>query len=126
MRIKLRSPEFFLLSVSGVTAGLANGLLGAGGGIIVTYALAKLLREQDASARDVFANVVAAMLPMTTVSAVIYALRGNLKLYDASPFLLPAVIGGVIGALLLGRINTKWLKKIFAALVIFSGVRMIL
>ena len=126
MKIKPRSPEFFLLSLAGTSAGLANGLLGAGGGIIVTYALARLLREQNASARDVFANVVAAMLPMTTVSAVVYALNGNLDLKDASPFLLPAVIGGVIGALLLGRINTHWLKKIFAALVLFSGVRMIL
>lgn len=126
MKIKLWSAEFFLLSLSGAAAGLANGLLGAGGGIIVTYALAKLLRNQDATARDVFANVVAAMLPMTTVSAVVYALHGNLELKDASPFLLPAIIGGVIGALLLGKINTRWLKKIFAALVIFSGVRMIL
>lgn len=126
MKIKPRSPEFFLLSLAGTAAGLANGLLGAGGGIIVTYALARLLREQNASARDVFANVVAAMLPMTTVSAVVYAIHGNLDLKDASPFLLPAVIGGVIGALLLGRINTHWLKKFFAALVLFSGMRMIL
>ncbi len=126
MKIKPCSSQFALLALSGIAAGVANGLLGAGGGIIVTYTLARLLREQNAATRDVFANVVAAMLPMTAVSAVIYALHGNLKLNEASPFLLPAIIGGIAGALLLGRINTNLLKKIFAALVIFSGVRMIL
>lgn len=126
MKIKLCSSQFTLLALSGIAAGIANGLLGAGGGIIITYTLARLLREQNADTRDVFANVVAAMLPMTAVSAIIYALRGNLKLNDASPFLLPAVIGGIAGAIVLGRINTNLLKKIFAALVIFSGVRMIL
>lgn len=126
MKINLHSPDFALLSLSGLLAGFANGLLGAGGGIIVTFAFAHLLREREGAERDIFANVVAAMLPMTAISAVIYLLHGKLNIDESAPFLLPGVIGGVIGALLLGKINTKWLKKIFAALVIFSGARMIM
>ena len=115
-----------MLAVAGLSAGLANGLLGAGGGIIVTYALVHLLGDKGSAAKDVFANVVAAMLPMTAVSAVIYAVRGNLDLKQSAPFLLPAVIGGIVGALLLGHVNTGGLKKTFAALVVFSGLRLIL
>ena len=126
MKIKHTSTDFPVLALAGLAAGLANGLLGAGGGIIVTYALVRVLGDKGNATKDVFANVVAAMLPMTAVSAVIYALRGNLDLKQPAPFLLPAVIGGVIGALLLGRVNTVGLKKIFAALVVFSGLRLIL
>ena len=126
MKIKHTSTDFPVLALAGLAAGLANGLLGAGGGIIVTYALVRVLGDKGNATKDVFANVVAAMLPMTAVSAVIYALRGNLDLKQSAPFLLPAVIGGVIGALLLGRVNTVGLKKIFAALVVFSGLRLIL
>jgi uncharacterized membrane protein YfcA len=36
------------------------------------------------------------------------------------------LIGGLIGALVLHRINTVWLKKIFAVLLIYGGIRMIL
>ncbi len=126
MKINFSSPDFPILAAAGLAAGLANGLLGAGGGIIVTYALVYLLGDEKGAGKDVFANVVAAMLPMTAVSAVIYALRGNLDIDQSAPFLLPAVIGGVVGALLLGRINTGGLKKVFAALVVFSGLRLIL
>lgn len=126
MKSKLSSPDFLLLSTAGVAAGLANGLLGAGGGIIITFAFAKLLGNHEDAGRDIFANVVAAMLPMTAISAIIYALGGKFDIKESAPFLLPAVIGGIIGALLLGKINTKWLKRIFAVLVIFSGARMIL
>lgn len=126
MKIKSSSSDFPVLALAGLSAGLANGLLGAGGGIIVTYALVHLLGDKGNAAKDVFANVVAAMLPMTAVSAVIYALRGNLDIKQSAPYLLPAVIGGVVGALLLGRVNTVGLKKTFAALVVFSGLRLIL
>ena len=126
MKINFASSDFPLLAAAGLSAGLANGLLGAGGGIIVTYALVHLLGDKGNAAKDVFANVVAAMLPMTAVSALIYALHGNLDLEQSAPFLLPAVIGGVVGALLLGRINTGGLKKIFAVLVVISGLRLIL
>ncbi len=119
-------PDFTFLALSGLLAGFANGLLGAGGGIIVTFALTRAYTHRDADTRDIFANVVAAMLPMTAVSAVIYALRGRLDMDAASPYLLPAILGGIIGALLLGRINTEWLKKIFALLVVVSGVRMLM
>ncbi len=125
MKSKLITPDFPLLALSGLAAGLANGLLGAGGGIIITFAFARLLRGKENAGHDIFANVVAAMLPMTAVSAVIYALGGKLNIKESAPFLLPAVLGGIIGALLLGKINVKWLRRIFAVLVIFSGARMI-
>ena len=39
--------------------------------------------------------------------------------------LVIAVIGGAVGAILLSRINSRWITRIFSALVIWSGMRML-
>lgn len=126
----IKNKEHFLLLCSGgFAAGIANGLLGAGGGIIMTFVLARVIRDEndeDSKRRDVFANVILSILPISALSALIYLLRGSFSLDNFSPFLLPSVVGGSAGALLLSRINVTFLKYLFAVLVIFSGIYMIL
>jgi uncharacterized membrane protein YfcA len=41
-------------------------------------------------------------------------------------FALPAVLGGIGGGLLLGRLSTGALKKLFGGLVILSGILLII
>ena len=60
-----------LLVLGGILSGFVNGLLGAGGGIIIVFILSKLLKESDS--RDVFANAICVMLPLSALSCLIYA-----------------------------------------------------
>lgn len=115
-----------LLGLGGLAGGIANGLLGAGGGIVMTFVLEYVFDENELQRRDLFANVIAAALPISVVSAVIYTLRGDIEFDKFGAFVLPAVIGGLAGALLLSRIKTSFLKRIFALLVIWSGIYMIM
>jgi uncharacterized membrane protein YfcA len=39
--------------------------------------------------------------------------------------IIPAAAGGLLGAKLLGRLPDRVLKKLFAALVVISGIRML-
>ena len=110
------------IALMGIGAGLTNGLLGAGGGILIVYALSAALRESDPDPRDLYANALCIMLPVSTFSAIRYAMAGNLPIEDFSPYLLPAVIGGFAGGLLLEKIRGSAIKKLFAALVIYSGL----
>ena len=112
--------SFFPLTLGGLFAGFTNGLLGAGGGIIIVYLLSALLKDK-ASSRDIFANSLCVMFPVSLVSCTMYFLRGGIELSSMGLFLLPAILGGVIGGFALSRINTKFLKKIFSLLVIVSG-----
>ena len=77
--------------------------------------------------KDWYATAISVMLPATAVSTAVYFLNGGIA--DTHTLLLlslPAAAGGAVGALLLGRIDGKWLKRLFSVLVIISGVRMIL
>ena len=111
--------------ILGFLAGLLNGLLGAGGGIILVRGAEKVLPREYHDGRDVFANALAVMLPLSAVSAIAYVLRGSVHGLEFSRFILPAIIGGVGGGLLLAVIDTRLLRLIFSALVVWSGITMI-
>ena len=108
-------------------AGVINGLLGAGGGVIMLYALSYLLRKKKGaeSGRDAFASVVAVILPVSMISALSYAARGNIDMTKMQVLIIPALVGGIIGAYLTDKLPTKLIRGIFAVLVIVSGVRMV-
>lgn len=121
--------KLMMLVLLGAAAGFINGLLGAGGGIILVWGFS--LRNPDDSpegVRNTFASTLAAILPITALSAFLYSLgeSGTPSISELSPLILPAIAGGAIGAFLLHRINTTFLKKIFALLILYSGISMVL
>lgn len=116
-----------VLVAGGIAAGFVNGLLGTGGGIILIFLLSKLLgNSSDFDTKDIFATVVAIILPMSFVSALCYTAGQSVTFSDAVPYIIPGIIGGILGGILLDIINTNALKKLFAIMVIYAGVRMIL
>ncbi len=117
--------DFILLILGGLAAGFSNGLLGAGGGVITVFVLSYACADILEDRRDVFSNAIAVMLPISVVSAVFYATSGKTVLQGFSLFIIPAVLGGIFGGFLLRKTNPYLLKKIFAAIVIISGVMMI-
>lgn len=101
-----------------------NGLLGAGGGIVITFYLKRALC--DGEKNDIFANALATMLPMSLVSLGYYLLGGYARVDGSVLRMLPsAILGGGIGAFLLGRVRFKLLNYVFSLLVIVSGLFMI-
>lgn len=110
----------------GAIAGIINGLLGAGGGIIITYYLSHALNSEEKSENGVFANAVATMLPISVASVVLYLIKGYVSLEKELLTILPsAIIGGILGAFLLKKLKLKIVKIIFAALVTISGFLML-
>ena len=122
-RSSLKKTAFLLLSF---LAGVTNGLLGAGGGIILIFMLTRYLRAQGENEKYAYALSCIAVFCFSGVSAAIYAYRGNLSFQSAAPYLLPALAGGILGAMILRRINPVFLKKLFALLLIYGGIRMLI
>ena len=118
--------KYWLFILIGLLAGAANGILGAGGGIIVTYFLSHSLTDEQRKENGVFANAVATMLPLSALSLCIYLTKGYITLDNTFFTLVPsALIGGIIGAFLLTKLHLRVVKIIFSTLVIICGVMMI-
>ena len=115
-----------ILSLTATLAGFCNALIGAGGGILLSFALASLMKEDFPDRRDVYVNSQAAMIPGCALSCLIYSINGSLNTVGFSIYAIPAALGGVLGSLLLTKIKSVWISRLFAFLVIWSGVRMIL
>ena len=111
--------EILLLGISAIFAGFVNGFLGTGGGIVLMFALSMIPSVKNMDARDRFATLIAVILPLSAISLLSY--RNTLDMSSTVPYLLPGILGGVVGALLLDRLSVKLVKKIFAVMVIWAG-----
>ena len=108
-------------SLGGFLAGILNGLLGAGGGMIIVPMLSKAGLEQNKA----HATSVCIILPVCIFSAGVYLFSGRLKLLDATPYLIWGLIGSIIGSYILTKINPILLKRIFGIILIWGAYRMI-
>lgn len=120
-KIQDKKKTLIKLLILGTAAGFVNGLLGSGGGILVVFGLTPLIADSNGK-RDVFANALAVMIPVSLISAISYISAGRTDLEGFGAYIIPAAIGGVIGAFLLDKIRVPVIKKLFAALVIWSGI----
>lgn len=110
----------------GAGAGFLNGLLGAGGGILIVAGLRRLFRGRNIDLHSVFASAIAVMLPLSALSAIQYFIHGRLNETEVGLLILPAIAGGATGALLLKKLTPCALSRIFAGVVLLSGVLLVI
>ncbi len=109
-------------TILGLGVGFINGVFGAGGGMLAV----PILKSEGLSQKSAHANAVAVILPITVLSAVLYLVKGSVSLADSLAFIPTGLIGSVIAAFALQKFSNKWLQKIFAAFMIYAGVRLLL
>ena len=109
--------------IAGGAAGLINGLLGGGGGMVLVPLLQGKCKLE---ARQAFATSVAVILPLCALSSVIYLFRGSITLSTALPYLLGGTVGGLLGGKLFRQVNMVWLRRGFGLLLLYSGIKAVL
>lgn len=110
-------------ALAGALAGLVNGFFGGGGGMILVPMLERTCGVEQKKA---FATSVAVILPLCVLSAGVYLLRGGLELTAALPYLLGGALGGWIGGKTFHAVPALWLRRGFALLLLYGGVRNLL
>ena len=111
------------LVLCGAASGAVNALIGTGGGIIITFVLSKLYsKDPDYSTKDLFSTVLLSVAIMSAGTCAIYLARGAVDISDALVFLPSAAVGGVLGALLLDKLDSGVFRRLFALLVIWAGI----
>ncbi len=109
-------------AAAGLSVGVVNGLLGAGGGMLAVPILKKMGLEQKAA----HANAVALILPISILSAILYLYKDYVNLSDAVTYIPSGVLGAVLGTYILKKISPLWLKRIFGFFMVYAGVRLLI
>ncbi len=107
------------ISLAGSTAGLVNGLLGAGGGMVLVPMLGS---RSGLSEEERFPASIAIIAPICVVS-LLFSGPWQITFWQVLPYLLGGAAGGVAAGLWGQRIPTLWLHRILGILILFGGVR---
>lgn len=112
-----------LFCILSLCAGLINGFLGTGGGIVLVYMLSFLTKNEK---KDNFPTSLCATIPISLIALISYAKNQSIDFDTVKGLIIPCALGGLLGAFLVDRLKLKWLNTIFALLVIYAGTCMIL
>ena len=110
-------------ALAGGAAGLVNGFFGGGGGQVLVPLLAE---KCGLGQRKAFATSVAVIAPLCALSAGIYWLRGDLNPAAALPYRGGGLAGGFIGGRVFKKLSMVWLRRGFALLILYGGVKALL
>ena len=108
-------------AISGIFAGIANGLFGAGGGMVLVPMFIRLSKMEEKRA---FATSLAVILPLSLASAAVYFLKGEFDLSAALPFIIGGTLGGFVGGKVFKKVPANVLRVGFALFMIYGGIRL--
>ena len=122
MIVRSKKISLIILAAGALGAGFLNGLLGAGGGVILYFTLGALY------GRGTKENLVlssASVMFFCLVSLFFYKGSAAMPVKDILAVGVPAAAGGLCGALLLKKLPRDAVKKIFSAVLLLSGILML-
>jgi len=114
--------EFLYKILIGFFAGIVSGLFASGGGMIIVPAFIYLLKMGDVEAR---ATSVLCILPMVVTSGIFYY-RNNYIDWKIGLFCaIGGIAGGIVGAKILNKLQTKYLKIAFTIFLLYASYKML-
>ncbi|MDR1620538.1 MAG: sulfite exporter TauE/SafE family protein [Clostridiales bacterium] len=108
--------------IAALFTGIANGLFGAGGGMLAVVALE---RQNGLQTDKAHATALVIMLPLTVISTILYLIRGVIVWQNVPFVALGMLPGSLIGAKLLGKLKSVWIDRIFCILMLAAGIRLL-
>ena len=107
----------------GSVIGLVNGLLGGGGGMLAVPLLQSSLNYENKVAH---ATAIAIILPVSLFASVVYLISGAFPLKEGLWTTLGVVAGGILGSVLLKKLSSKNIGKIFTVVMLISGFKLLI
>lgn len=118
---KSEKKNLILSIVSGILVGFINGFFGGGGGMIVVPLFIFLLKLEEKTAH---ASSIFVILPLSITSAIIYITKGSVNLVNLSVVSIGVIAGGVLGSILLKKLNNVVIRIIFSVIMVIAGMKL--
>jgi len=111
-----------LLVLIGLAAGVLSGLVGVGGGIIVVPALVFFLGFTQQQAQGTSLGLL--LLPVGILAVINYYNKGQIDIRVVGIMAAAFVIGGWLGSKWALSLPEVVVKRIFAVILFYSGIKM--
>lgn len=106
----------------GLIAGTLSGLIGIGGGVVIVPALVMFMGFSQQAAQGTSLGLM--LLPIGILAVINYYNKGYIDVKVVGVMVVAFVIGGYIGSKWALALPQETLKKIFAVLLFYTGIRM--
>ena len=116
--------EASLFLILGLFVGVISGVVGIGGGVLLTPALVFLFGFTQHSAQGT--TIALLVPPIGLLAAWTYYQEGDVNLKVAALICLGFFVGGLLGAKLAVNLPDLWLRRIFGFTMLALGIKMIL
>ncbi len=108
----------------GLLAGIAGGLFGIGGGLIIVPLLVFLFKMTQHQAQGI--SLAAMVPPIGLLAAIKYYQAGHINLKIAGLLALGFLVGGFFGGTFAQPISDLTLKRTFGVIIVIAGLKMVL
>lgn len=105
----------------GTVVGFTNGFFASGGGIVSVMILKKFFSLKETAAH---ATSIMIILPLTLCGMFVYSAAGYSDFSVIIKAASVAALGAALGAVLLSRLPSKYIRILFGAVMIVASFRM--
>lgn len=112
-----------ILLCIGLVAGFLSGLIGIGGGIVIVPALVYLLASDQKSAQGT--TLFMFLLPVGILGVYNYYKAGHIDYRSAALMAITFLLGSYLGSKTAISFDTRFVKQIFAVVIIVIGIKML-
>lgn len=112
--------NIIVMTLCGAFAGAVNGLLGAGGGMILVPLLVCLTDIEESA---IFSTSVSIILPICIISLLFAWNHTGINWGTTSLYLIGSTLGGIFAGMFGQKIPVLWLHRILGILILWGGIR---
>ena len=106
----------------GIVAGVAAGMFGIGGGLIIVPALDLLYKMSQHAA--VGTSLGAILMPVGALAAWVYWKNGNLNVKYSLLIAAGLLVGGFVGAKLVEPVSDLTMRRLFGGFLLLVSIKM--
>ncbi|MCU0843420.1 MAG: sulfite exporter TauE/SafE family protein [Spirochaetes bacterium] len=115
----------YLIAIAiGTVAGMASGLMGIGGGVVIIPALILMLGFDQHLAQGT--SLAAMVPPIGLLAAYVYYKSGHVNIPVSALIAAGFIAGGMFGAKIVVNIDAGVLRKVFGVVLLLLSLKMIL
>lgn len=117
--------QFLIASMIGLASGVASGLFGVGGGIVMVPAMVLLLSPPIRDIKQAIGTSLVVIIPTALMGSYKHFTQGNIEWRTALALAPLAIAGSYLGAWLTTQVPADNLKRAFGAFIILVGARLL-